>query len=122
MSETKKTWVDPFDFLYDSREDAKTAFGVHWCGPSKFEHGEDALVAKYDKHPPDGDGQSVEVYCCALPARFYRLRVLAGPNSIGEVRPGFSVGTGSSQEELAASIAKAIADGMLGFHPEEVKP
>lgn len=122
MSETKRTPVDPFDFLYDSREDAKTAFRDHWCGPEKFEHGKDTLVAKYDKHPEDGDGQAVEVYCCAMPARFYRLRILAGPNSIGEVRPGFSVGTGSGQERLAAAIAKAISEGMLGFYPEAVEP
>lgn len=43
MSETKITRVDPFDFLYDSREDAKTAFYDHWCGPEKFEHGQQTV-------------------------------------------------------------------------------
>lgn len=71
----------PFSFLNAPYADEIAAFGPHWCGPKEYEHGEDALVALYTSSD-DSDGQSVEVYCCAMPARFYTLKVLAGKTAL----------------------------------------
>lgn len=102
--------------LYKAYDDERTVFGSHWCGQEELPHGEDVLVAKYPKDK-DGDGQSVDVYCCAMPARFYRLVVASEPNSIGDDQEGFQITTGSSCHELAAKLAEAIAGGMVGFAP-----
>lgn len=105
------------DSCYRSRDDEIAAFGTRWIGPSRFEHGHDTLVARYDP-PDDSDGQPVEIYCCALPARSYTLKALPGRNSCGEpVRP-FELGTGTGTEMavLLAYMADAISNGMLAMH------
>ncbi len=105
-----------FEQLYFVRQEHIEIFGEYWCGPGKLEHGEDVLIARYPKD--NGDGQSVDIYCCAMPARFYILKVLADVNSVDESQVAYEVSTGSSQAGLAALIAKAISGGMLGFKPE----
>lgn len=105
------------DMLYTTRGEEKAAFGENWCGPKQLEHCKDTLVAKYPKSPSGGDGQSTEVYCYAAPARFYVIRAKAEPSSINEPQSAFEVTTGSGCEEMAARIAKGIAEGMLGFAP-----
>ena len=92
------------------------AFGNHWCGPETYKLWEETLVARYES---EGDGQSVEVYCCAAPARFYTIKVLADTNSVGDPLKPWELGTGSSMADLAAKIAKAASRGMLGFHELE---
>lgn len=104
-----------FDELYFPYDSEKNVFGNKWCGPKKYSHGQDILIAEYPK--ASEDGQPVNVYCNAMPARFYTLKVKESNNSIGEPRASFEVSTGSSQVELAASIAEAISEGMLGFVP-----
>jgi hypothetical protein len=101
------------EFLYDTDQE-REAFGEHFCGPERLPHGEEVLVAKYPKTPPDGDGQSVEVYCLAMPARFYVLRVAPEPNGFGKAQQGCTVSTGSSMRELAHLMAAAFSTGMLG--------
>ena len=104
------------DRPYDSE---LKAFGANWCGPEHYPHGEDVLVARYPKETDDdgkGDGQSVDVYCCAMPARFYILKVKSEPNSIGDNQDAFEVRTGSSEAKTAAIIAEKVASGMLGFY------
>ena len=92
------------------------AFKENWCGPENIPDNHNTLVAKYPK--PDGsDGQSVNVFCYATPARFYELVVEEGIDSEGKMQPGYRINTGSSQAKLAAMIAESIADGMLGFTP-----
>jgi len=107
----------PFDrFLYVPYEDEIQAFGENWCGPKTYQHGVEALVAEYPKQE-GGDGQSTKVYCTALPARFYTIKVESEPNSIGLPQAAYQVSTGSSWSLQAALIAEAIADGMLKFEP-----
>lgn len=105
---------DPFDSMYESRRTDQKVFGKYWMGPFKFEHGKDTPIAFY-KAEEGSDGMNVEVECCAMPARFYKIRVLPTPNSVGEMKPGFTLTTGSSCAELAAQIAEAARDGMLGL-------
>lgn len=103
------------EFLYEATHQDRAEFLGNWCGPDTFEHSKKMLVARYQG---TGDGQSVEVYCTAMPARFYALKVLPGKNSVGEDRQGYEITTGSDCQEWAAETAAMIAEGMLGFHKE----
>jgi hypothetical protein len=105
-----------FDILYANEHPIESLGKAYKHPRGGFEHGKDFLVATL---PGEGDGQSVEVYECRLPARFFTLKVLAGPNSVGEPQIGYEVGTGSGDGELAGHIAMAIANGMLAFKPKE---
>ncbi len=107
--------MEIFDELYYPSNDEKTTFGNKWCGPEKYPHGQEMLIAEYPK--TSNDGQTVSIYCNAMPARFYILKVKSGFNSIAIPQKPFEVSTGSGREKLADSIAKAIAEGMLGFEP-----
>lgn len=100
------------DFLYEARDDDRRPFGDKWCGPDRLDYGKDYLCAVFEKYP-GGDGQTCEVYISALPARFYKIKALASPNSVGEMHDEWALGTGSGAGRLAADIAKAIAEGML---------
>ena len=110
----------PFDCLNFPYQHELTAFGENWCGPEKYKNWEKTLVAEYKK-PFGSDGQDVKVYCTAAPARFYELEVQPGPDSVGRPQDGYRVTFGSGQAEMAVMIAKAVADGMIGFEPLEGK-
>lgn len=97
-----------FGHLYEVDGTDRIPFGKHWCGPPRFEHGEDALVATYD--PTSNDGQKVEVYCYAPPARGYVIKALPSGN-----QRGFKLSTGTGAGHLVATIAEAIASATLGF-------
>ena len=101
-----------FDSMYRPYASESITFGKYWTDPEKYLHGEDVLCARYEA---SGDGHPVEVYCCAMPARFYTIKVLPGPNSCGEMRSGWQLGTGSGMDcaRLAHEIASAVAEGML---------
>ena len=101
-----------FESMYEPYPTELEAFGDHWCGPDKYPHWGDTLVATYEG---TGDGQTVEVYCTAGPARFYTLRIRAGKDSVGAPQKPWQLGTGSGEEKLAADIAKAISEGGLGL-------
>ena len=73
------------------------------------------LIAKFPKHPKDGDGQDVRVYCSSLPAEFFLIEALETPNSVNELNKGFSLSTGSGQAKLIADMAQAISTGMLAL-------
>lgn len=104
------------DFMHETSQDERAAFGSHWCGPDQMPHATMVKVATY--HKPDGsDGHDCEVWCEAWPARFYSVRAAATVNSVGENKAGFSIGTGSGQHRWAALTAKLIADGMIGLEP-----
>lgn len=90
------------------------AFGIYWCAPEEYKMWEKTLVAKIPKIK-DSDGQSVEVYCTAAPARFYELKVLSEPDSVGDQQEGCIVSFGSGQWDLAKKIAVAFSEGMIGF-------
>jgi hypothetical protein len=102
--------------FYIIEPEEKEVFGDHWCGPDKYKYGEDTLIAKYPV-TENTDGQSVEIYCCALPARFYKLHVLESLNSLDKIQPAYTISTGSSAWNIAALIAKNITNGMLEFEP-----
>lgn len=116
-----------FDFLYDARYDARDYEGLeliqeYWCGPKRFPHGDKCLVARIPKRPEDGDGQPVDVYVCAMPARFYTVEAKLAEDSVGWQLHAWSLETGSGVEmaELASRMALAISSGMLCLkHPEE---
>ena len=79
------------------------------------------------KHVPKeegGDGQDVNVYVCAMPARFYKVEALPGSNSVGGPVQGFvlSTGSGSEMERLALEIAEAAAGGMIAMDPPVMRP
>lgn len=99
--------------LYRVNELERMPFGDRWNGPAVFTPWEETLIAFYGH--PNPDGQSVEVYCTAAPARFYTLKVLAGVNSVGNPLVAYIVTTGSGQADLAAQIAQAVHYGLLGF-------
>ena len=90
-------------------------FGSHWVGPAFSEFNKRHLVARYS--PAHSDGQAVDVYCVAVPARFYTLVVFPRLNKLDNNQaPILELGTGSSCAQLAADIAAAFADGMLGLN------
>lgn len=99
--------------FYDRRD---SEFGHYRCGPDRLPHAKEVLVARYPAHE---DGHCVEIYCTAMPARFYTIRVLHATNCLGELKPGFTLCTGSSCERLAARIARAVSRGMLALRPTE---
>ena len=102
------------DSLYETREEDRIAFGENFTGVKKLEHAKDILVAKFEG---DGDGFDVEVYCCAMPARFYSIKALPTKNSVGELQDGFELTTGSGMLEWTAETAKQISGGMVGCKP-----
>lgn len=101
------SWYSP-----DDRD--RRLFGEQYAPPEKFEHGEWHKVAEYPK--TTGDGQACEIYECRMPARFFKLVALDSANSIDKPRAGFALSTGSGDGvgTLMVSLAKAIADGMIG--------
>lgn len=110
-----------FDFMYKVRPDDIEPFGDRWCGPAdQFNHLEDHLVAVY-KSKDNSDGQSVEVFASAAPARFWVIRVQEDLNSVAETQDQFEIRTGSGGREMATWVnqtAEMIAEGMLGVHHE----
>jgi len=78
-----------------------------------LQHGEDTLIARFPKDPPDGDGQPVEVYCCAMPAEFFTIKALKARNSVNKPQKPFEITTGSGMSEVVRVIAGEIAQGML---------
>lgn len=99
------------EFLYNAKTEAANAFGKAWCGPERFQHGEQIIVAKYAE---EEGGQPVEVFCTAMPAIFYTL--IVSPNASATQR-GYIVSTGSGMTNFAAETARAISTGMLTFNP-----
>jgi hypothetical protein len=93
----------------------KQVFGEHWVGGTPESH-EETLIALY-RSEPKSDGQSVAVYCMSMPARFYKLEVRAGYNSVGELKDGYEVSFGTIDCEFVARLAKEISEGMVGFRP-----
>lgn len=90
-------------------------FGCHWIGPAFSEFGKRHLVARYDSE--DSDGHPVEIYCVAVPTRFYYIVVFPRPDrEVSNRTPILELGTGSSSARLAADIAAAFASGMLGLN------
>jgi hypothetical protein len=102
-----------FDVLYTPYSQEPLIFGDNWTAPERYEHMKEVLCARYEA---EGDGHPVEVYCAAYPARFYTIKVLPGPNSVGQMRDGWELGTGSSCAQLAHDIATAVSTGMLNLH------
>lgn len=106
-----------FDSLYDVRDDDREPFGENWCGPDdQLPHMENVLVATYESGE-DSDGNDVEVYQCAMPARFWTIVAKDGVNTVGETNVGFRLSTGSGGREMAEYIhktAELISEGMLG--------
>jgi len=103
------------DCLYKTTYEDKKIWGDSFCGPTKFIHGKETLISRIIKRSPDG--QTVEVYCTAMPARFYTIKVLEGEKSVYAYKKQFEFRTGSGygMQELSKLIANAIAEGMLNL-------
>ncbi len=101
--------------LHDARDYEMAAFGPQWCGPDRYAHWEKTLVARYPKDTEEGDGQPCEVYCTAAPARFYTIKVLQADDSMGKSQSPWALAFGSGSHDLVATMAKAIAQGMVGL-------
>ena len=95
--------VDPLESLYDG-----------------LEYGKETLLKHFDKSPADSDGQPVDVFVTAMPARFYTIKAYASKNSCGDEVAPFELATGSGDKmkELALAIAQAASEGMIGLHTE----
>jgi hypothetical protein len=106
-----------FEQLYDVKPEESEVFGLNWCGSTKFEKHTPMLIAKFTKDK-DSDGQDVEVYCSAAPARFFTIKALDSTNSVNEINKGFTLETGSGMAVLTKQIAEAISSGMLGIYTE----
>lgn len=106
--------MNPFDHMYEPYHSERAAFGDHWVfGGKRYAHATEHMVAFFRKS--GGDGQSAEVFCTAMPARFYRVAAMVSVDSVGEEKSAFSMSTGSGCARLAADVASAIADGMLSL-------
>ena len=71
------------------------------------------LIQTIFKTPPNGNGQDVELYKIALPTKSYKIVVRSSPNSIGKMRPGFVLETGSGMKKWAEETARHISQGMI---------
>jgi hypothetical protein len=115
----RKIKMGILDSPYKPLKSTLNAFCQHLVDPNiRLEHSTETLIAKYIKPDPDGDGQDVLVYCCAMPAEFFIIKAMASTNSLNHLKQPFTLSTGSGMSELSAEIAKAISEGMLGL--EEV--
>lgn len=97
---------NPFDYLYSEQRSIES-LGDLYKPPSQFKHCVKRLVAKIKAH---GDGQSVRIYETRLPATFFDIVVTKKGK-----QPGYTVGMGTVDPELAGSIAQGIASGMIDF-------
>lgn len=107
-----------FDFLYNAdARDTAILDDLKYVGPETFAPWDWYTVALVPKDPHDGDGQDCEIQECRAPARFFRLIVKNSPNSVGEIRKGWIMSTGSGDEcgRLIVALAKAVSRGMIGF-------
>ena len=105
--------------LYLSRETDKIeALGNRYKPPVKFPHADWVQVASVQKER-GSDGQSVKVFECACPARFYKVVALKSVDSVGNPLPPLSValGSGNDMAQLAGLLAMAISEGMVIFRP-----
>jgi len=91
--------TDPLESLYDG-----------------LKHGEETILKHFDKSP--GDGQPVDVFVTAMPARFYTIKAYLSKNSVGDDVFPFELATGSGDKmkELALAIAQAASEGMIGLN------
>ena len=83
-----------------------------------LQYGQETLLKHFDKSPADGDGQPVDVFVTAMPAKFYTIKAYASKNSGGDPVLPFTFGTGSGMEKLALAIAKAASEGMIGLEAD----
>jgi hypothetical protein len=102
--------TDPAKFLYDvtAREAAPFQGNSRLTFNDHLQHSVPTIAASYTAQ--NSDGQDVEVWVTATPARFYRIDVAPRCD-----KPGYTITTGSGCTDLVRQIAEAIADGMLGF-------
>ena len=91
--------------LYRVSHHETREWGSLWCGPEGLRHGEPTLIAKLVAE--SDDGYDVEVFCTAMPARFYRIDAIS---SDGKRR---CLETGSGMAEYARATAFHLARGML---------
>lgn len=97
------------DTLYVVKHAERMDYAKFWCGPDRLEHGKLTLIAKVPK--TEDDGCDVEVYCTAMPSRFYSVRALGhNPKEAGLV---LSTGSGTEMQDLTRQIAKHLSAGML---------
>ena len=102
---------DPLNHLYTT-DDLKKELGSNFCGPGSLPHGEATLIALFPKDSAN-NGHEVQLYCCAMPAEFFTIKVLNAKSVTGEERSGFSLVTGSGERNWAVTTSKMLNAGML---------
>jgi len=102
--------TSPLNFLYDvtARETVPFQGNSRLTFNDRLQHGVPTIAASYTAQ--NSDGQDVEVFVAAMPARFYRIKVAPRDD-----KPGYTITTGSGCADLVSQMAEAIADGMLGL-------
>lgn len=108
-----------FEGFYKPDARDREIFGDIYNPPAEFVHGQYHQIAELSCG--DGDGQNVTIYESRLPARFFKVEAHARPDYAYANKPAFALTTGSGEEmgRLTLSIAKAIAEGMLGIELPE---
>ncbi len=105
-----------FSGKYHLLDSTLEAFAGHLLEENPvLQHGKETLIARFPKDPPSGDGQSVDVYCCAMPAEFFTIKALEAQDSLNKPKKPFELRTGSGMAEIARVIAANIAEGMLSL-------
>lgn len=89
----------------------RAAWRGNYAPPNEFVHGEWHRVASLPR--ASEQGLDVTVDEMRMPARFYRMNLLVRHGADGKRRGGYSISTGSGQEELVVRLAAAARDGLL---------
>ena len=104
----------PLEVIFESlfNQHLDTFKKIPYKPPQRLPYGEMCLVSQLKNQ---GDGHDVNIYEARMPARFYKIEALPARKYTGELKPGFSLSTGSGVEDLVEHIAVAISEGMLGL-------
>lgn len=93
-------------------------YGSTYVGPSagqQFEHGTWTLCGRIEAK--QDEGQTVEIFECRWPARFFMIRAAASVSG----KPAFSMSTGSGDQKLlklVIDMSREIAAAHLGMRED----
>lgn len=104
-----------FGSLYLPSEEDAEGFKGAYKPPKGFKHGKWHRVATYRKENPRGSGEDAFVLECRMPARFFKVKVAPRCGKVYYLQTG----SGEEMAKLAASLAKAISQGMLSLEIKE---
>lgn len=101
-----------FDSLFKPLPAMQEIFGKAYNPPDHFEQG--VWYPVVERMPADlSDGNECTIEEMALPARFFRLRVLDIDGATTKL--ALSTGSGDEMARLVKRLAEAFCDGMIGI-------